>query len=51
MVAENLLLQCGIIGVPGVSYGESNSCCMRYSFACKEDILKRAVVRMNNYKI
>lgn len=50
-VAQQLLLQLGIVGVPGHAYGAKNSCCIRFSFACADDILKETISRIRSFHL
>jgi aspartate aminotransferase len=42
-VCAYLLERAKVVGVPGISYGESRQCCMRFSFAADDASLERAL--------
>ena len=48
-IADQLLQQTGVVGVPGQAYGENKNCCMRFSFACMDNVLREAVDRMKKF--
>ena len=50
IIAEQLLEKTGIVGVPGNSYGEYDTTCVRFSFATKIEILEKAVEMLKQWK-
>lgn len=50
-IANEILEQTGVIGVPGNSYGEYDETCIRFSFACKMEELKKAIEMLKRYRI
>lgn len=50
-IARQLLLQLGVVGVPGQAYGSNNSCCIRFSFACADDVLKETINRIKRFHL
>lgn len=48
-VCEQLLDRVGIIGVDGCSYGEKRQACVRFSFACSQETLEKAIARLNTF--
>jgi len=45
-VCEFILEKAKVVGVPGISYGEENIPCMRFSFAAADGDLRQAVVNI-----
>ncbi len=47
-MAGILLEKTGIVGVPGISYGENKTPCIRFSFACKMEVLEQVISILKN---
>lgn len=49
-LCNDLLDKAKIAGVPGISYGEEDCVCIRFSFAASEDVLKTMLERLKDYQ-
>ncbi|MBQ0079646.1 MAG: pyridoxal phosphate-dependent aminotransferase [Eubacterium sp.] len=45
-VCNRLLDEAGIAGVPGGAYGEEGVCCVRFSFATSEDVIRKMIDKL-----
>ena len=47
-ICEYLLEKAGVVGMPGSAYGETDVCCMRFSFANSMEDLEEAGARIKS---